>query len=493
MTENGDEEMKSSVNQFSTQFEWILNVINVGVHIVNKDGDTVFYNEMMAHIDGLDRKQVLGENIFQLYPSLTDESSTLNVALEKGMETNECIQTYVNLKEKKITSINSTYPLYEDGEIIGAVEIAKDITKVMNMYDQIVDLRSQLVETHKKSKFSEGTATYHFSDLIGSSPAFKRAISLAKKAARTHSPVMIYGPTGTGKELVAQSIHNVSAQRNQPFIAQNCAAVPKELMEGLLFGTTKGAFTGAMDRMGIFEQANGGTLFLDELNSLDLGLQAKLLRVLQEGEVRRVGGSKEQKINVKIIAAMNISPEEALERGIIRSDLFFRLNVVTIEMPSLLERKTDIPEIVNHFIQKFNKSFFTEVRGVSHKAMQRLFQYPWPGNIRELGHAIELTFNVMDAGEDMIDEHHLPAHLFPSGNYTAANAQNPPSPLKNKIDLPVVLEEMEREMIINMFEKYNGNISKTAEALNIKRQGLQYKLNKYGIEKVYSAGSKESK
>ncbi|MBO1000481.1 sigma 54-interacting transcriptional regulator [Bacillus sp. SD075] len=485
--------MKSSVNQFSTQFEWILNVINVGVHIVNKDGDTVFYNEMMAHIDGLDREQVLGENIFQLYPSLTDESSTLHVALEKGNETIESIQTYVNLKEKKITSINSTYPLYEEGEIIGAVEIAKDITKIMNMYDQIVDLRSQLAETHKKNKFSEGTATYHFSDLIGSSPAFQQAISLAKKAARTHSPVMIHGPTGTGKELVAQSIHNVSAQRNQPFIAQNCAAVPKELMEGLLFGTTKGAFTGALDRMGIFEQANGGTLFLDELNSLDLGLQAKLLRVLQEGEVRRVGGSKEQKVNVKIIAAMNISPEEALERGIIRSDLFFRLNVVTIQMPSLLERKTDIPEIVNHFIQKFNKSFFTEVRGISQKAMQRLLQYTWPGNIRELGHAIELTFNVMDAGEDRIDEHHLPAYLFRSGNYAAANAQCHPSPLRNKIDLPVVLEEMEREMIINMFEKYNGNISKTAEALNIKRQGLQYKLNKYGIEKVYTAGSKESK
>ncbi len=169
---------------------------------------------------------------------------------------------------------------------------------------------------------------------------------------------MIYGPTGTGKELVAQSIHNVSAQRNQPFIAQNCAAVPKELMEGLLFGTTKGAFTGAMDRMGIFEQANGGTLFLDELNSLDLGLQAKLLRVLQEGEVRRVGGSKEQKINVKIIAAMNISPEEALERGIIRSDLFFRLNVVTIQMPSLSERKTDIPENRQSLYSKIQQIIF---------------------------------------------------------------------------------------------------------------------------------------
>ncbi|MFY0760637.1 sigma 54-interacting transcriptional regulator [Metabacillus dongyingensis] len=483
--------MKSLANQFSTHFEWILNVINVGVHIVNKDGDTVFYNEMMAHIDGLNREQVLGENIFQLYPSLTDESSTLYLALEKGIETNESIQTYVNLKGEKITSINSTYSLYEEGKVIGAVEIAKDVTKVMSMYDQIVDLRSQLAETHKKSKFFAGTATYHFSDLIGDSPAFQEAISLAKKAARTHSPVMIYGPTGTGKELIAQSIHNVSARRNQPFIAQNCAAVPKELMEGLLFGTTKGAFTGAVDRMGIFEQANGGTLFLDELNSLDLGLQAKLLRVLQEGEIRRVGGSKDQKINVKIIAAMNISPDEALEREIIRSDLFFRLNVVTIQMPSLLERKADIPEIANHFIHKFNRSFVSDVQGISRKAMQRLLQYPWPGNIRELGHAIELAFNVMDAGEKTIDEHHLPAYLFPSGKYSASNTQNHHPPLKDEIDLPVVLEEIERDMIINMFEKCNGNISKTAEALNIKRQGLQYKLNKYGIEKVFIGSTKK--
>jgi arginine utilization regulatory protein len=200
----------TTLKQWASQFEWILNIINVGVHLVDKQGETVFYNETMANIDGLSRQQVLGKNIFQLYPSLTDETSTLNLALQNGEEIVDKIQTYVNMRGKQITSINCTYPLLEDGEVIGAVEIAKDITNILSLHDQILDLRKQLFETRQKNKSSVGTADYHFSDLIGKNQVFEQAISFAKKAARTHSPVMIYGPTGTGKELVAQSIHNAS-------------------------------------------------------------------------------------------------------------------------------------------------------------------------------------------------------------------------------------------------------------------------------------------
>ena len=474
--------MQKICKQWTSQFEWILNIINVGVHIVDKQGETVFYNETMAGIDGLKREEVLGKNIFQLYPSLTDETSTLYLALAKGTQTAETIQTYVNVQGKTVTSINSTYPLYEEDEIIGAVELAKDITNVMNMYDQILDLRQQLVESRKKNKPAAGSADYHFSDLIGESSAFQQAISIAKKAARTHSPVMICGATGTGKELVAQSIHNASIRRDEPFIAQNCAAVPKELMEGLLFGTTKGAFTGAIDRQGIFEQANGGTLFLDELNSLELSLQAKLLRVLQEGKVRRIGGAAEQEVNVRIIAAMNASVTEVLDQGILRSDLFYRLNVVHVDLPSLQERKSDIPLLVEHFIQKFNRLFGSHVRTVSEKALERLLHYSWPGNIRELGHAVESAFNIMDIGYDVIEEHHLPHHLVdsPFRQVPVTNRLERP---KGNIDLPNMLEEFEKDTIMGVFEEYKGNISKTAEALGLKRQALQYKLNKYGISK----------
>ena len=277
----------------SNYFEKMLNIIDVGVHLIDNKGITIFYNDKMAETDGFNREQVIGKNLFDLFPSLTNETSTFIKVLQTGMEIREKIQTYVNVTGKRITTINSTYPLLEDGEIIGALEVAKDITSIVQLHDQILDLRHQIYESPQKDKKKTSAAPYHFSDLIGKNESFLNTVSFAKKASRTSSPVLICGPTGTGKELLAQSIHNAGARRTRPFIAQNCAAVPNELMEGIMFGTARGAFTGAIDRAGLFEQANGGTLFLDELNSLDLLLQAKLLRVLQDGIVRRIGGTQE--------------------------------------------------------------------------------------------------------------------------------------------------------------------------------------------------------
>ncbi|OIJ19237.1 Fis family transcriptional regulator [Anaerobacillus alkalidiazotrophicus] len=468
--------------QLSKHYEWILNKVNIGVHVVDSQGVTTFYNQTMADIDGLVRETVLGKNIFQLYPSLTSETSTLNLALSKGCETVDVMQTYVNLQGKQITTINSTYPLYEGELIIGAVETAKEITQIVSMYDQTLELRKQLFQSKKLERISKGSAVYHFSDLIGKNPNFQQAVSISKRAARSLSPVMIYGATGTGKELVAQSIHNASARRQKPFIALNCAAVPKELLEGLLFGTSKGAFTGAIDRPGIFEQADGGTLFLDELNSLHLLLQAKLLRVIQDGRIRRLGGNEEKKVDVRIISAMNIKPKKALEKKILRSDLYYRLNVVHIELPLLKDRKGDIPILIDHFIKKCNDLFGLKVKEVSIEALQYLSQYDWPGNIRELDHAIESAFNIIDFGYEMIEKHHLPSHIFNTASQVIPETARF-SPIKERIDLPNIIEEFERETIFRMFNDNDRNISKTAKALGIKRQALQYKLNKYGIEK----------
>ncbi|SDH52694.1 arginine utilization regulatory protein [Aneurinibacillus thermoaerophilus] len=469
---------------WSNEFEWLLSIINVGVHMVDKKGTTVFFNETMAEIDGLDREDVIGKSVFDLFPSLTNESSTLIRALRTGKETVDKVQTYMNMKGKQITSINSTYPLFRDGEIIGAVELAEDITRIVQLNDQVLDLRQQLYKktTHKKN--SRNDTQYHFSDLIGQSPLFQQALTRAKRAARTQSPVLICGPTGTGKELIAQSIHNASIRRDKPFIAQNCAAVPRELMEGLLFGTTKGAFTGAIDRPGIFEQADGGTLFLDEINSLDIMLQAKLLRVLQDGRVRRVGGSTEQEVNVRIVAAMNIGPQEALANNILRSDLFFRLNVVNIELPPLTKRKEDIELLIHHFIEKFNQTFAMKVTGVSNEVMETFLHYSWPGNIRELRHAIESAFNMLEENEETIRLHHLPPQftekpldLEPAATIERADAFLPSHPMH----LPSYMETIERNIIDDALRRYKGNVSKTAEALGIKRQALQYKLKKFNL------------
>ncbi|WP_430081798.1 sigma-54 interaction domain-containing protein [Paenibacillus ferrarius] len=469
--------MSGQRDQGSAYFEKVLNLLDVGVHLVNDEGMTVFYNDKMAETDGLPREQVLGRSVFELFPSLTQETSTLTKVLQTGTEIREKIQTYVSMTGKRITTINSTYPLKENGRIIGALEVAKDITSIMHLHDQILDLRHQIYEAPGRKK-QAGSARYQFSDLIGSDPAFLRTIAFAKKASRTSSPVLICGPTGTGKELVAQSIHNASSRRSRPFIAQNCAAVPGELMEGIMFGTARGAFTGAIDRAGLFEQANGGTLFLDELSSLDLVLQAKLLRVLQDGLVRRVGGTKEQQVDIRIITAMNIEPTEALARNMLRSDLFYRLNVVNLTLPPLSRRKDDIPLLTQHFIETFNELFDMKVTGVAPEAMERMLQYAWPGNVRELSHAIESTYNIMEPECNIIEESHLPASLVPPMLPIRMPDAAPP-----QTGLPEKVKQLEKEAIERALAEHNYNVTLTAEALGMKRQALQYKLKSYGIAK----------
>jgi arginine utilization regulatory protein len=471
----------------SEYFEKILNMVDVGVHLLNAEGITVFYNDKMAEMDGFQREQVLGKNIFHLYPSLTHETSTLATVLQTGKELPEHIQTYFNLAGKRITTINRTYPLLEDGRLIGALEVAKDITNIVQLHDQVLDLRHQLYQAQQKDNKIKGTARYEFSDLIGNSPAFLNALSLAKKTSRTSSPVMICGPTGTGKELFAQSIHNAGARRNRPFIAQNCAAVPGDLLEGIMFGTTRGAFTGAIDRAGLFEQASGGTLFLDELGSLDVYLQAKLLRVLQDGMIRRIGGTSEQQADVRVITAMNTEPKEALEKGILRHDLFFRLSVINLYLPPLQQRKEDIPLLACHFIEKFNPLFGAKITGIAPSAMERLKAYSWPGNVRELSHAIESAFNMVELEEETIEDHHLPAnlrdHLWVSTPVRVA-APRPHGPAASSAErLSDRLKDMERQAIIDALQTHHYNISLTAQALGMKRQALQYKLTRYGIAK----------
>jgi arginine utilization regulatory protein len=469
-------------------FEKLLNIVDVGVHLIDQDGITVFYNDKMAEIDGLGREQVLGKSIFHLYPSLTAETSTLAKALRTGKEMPEHIQSYVSVAGKRITTINRTYPLFENSRLIGALEVAKDITGIVHLHDQILDLRHQLYQSKQKDGKPAGTARYHFQDLIGRSPPFLETVALAKKASRTSSPVFICGATGTGKELFAQSIHNAGARRSHPFIAQNCAAVPSDLMEGIMFGTARGAFTGAVDRAGLFEQAGGGTLFLDELNSLDLFLQAKLLRVLQDGIVRRIGGTSEHQVNVRVIAAMNIDPKEALGKGILRHDLFYRLNVVSLYLPPLAHRKEDIPLLAQHVIEKFNQLFGMTVAGLAPCALQRLMSYAWPGNVRELSHAVESAFNVMELEEETIEERHLPFYLKQDDAPAAGGVPVPPDAKREAAEaaagkLTDRMKQLERAAIIDALQAHDYNISLTAQALGMKRQTLQYKLNRYGIAK----------
>ncbi|ERI94841.1 arginine utilization regulatory protein RocR family protein [Clostridiales bacterium oral taxon 876 str. F0540] len=311
-----------------------------------------------------------------------------------------------------------------------------------------------------------GKAKYCFGDIIGISENIKSCINKAQKAANTLSPVLIFGETGTGKELFVQSIHNASARCRNPFIAQNCAAIPSGLLESVLFGTKKGSFTGSEDKKGLFELADTGTLYLDELNSMPFELQGKILRVLQEKVISKVGDNSLKKVDVRVIVSLNECPEYLIEKGTLRKDLYYRLNVVRIDIPPLRNRKEDILCLVEFFIEKFNKSFNASITGIEEEALASLVFWNWDGNVRELEHIIERVFNYKTQGDIAIYD------LINSGFKKSKRTKS----LYEKVD------EFEKTCILEALVAAKSNISKAAELLEIPRQTLQSKMKRLNIK-----------
>lgn len=458
--------------------EKVLDYIEEGIQIVDTRGKILYCNFAAANLDNLNRDDTIGKYILDVYPSLTEETSTLLRVIRTGEPIYNFQQTFLNYKGYKITTINSSIPIIEEGEVVGALEISRDITQVKLLSEKVVDLQKQLYreDTIKKRERS-GTAKYTFDDIIGESKVITELKEKAFRAAQNLSSIMVYGSTGTGKELVVQSIHNASKRSNKPFIAQNCAAIPSSLLEGILFGTSKGSFTGADDRPGLFELASGGTLFLDEINSMPIELQSKLLRALEEGSIRRVGDIRTRSVDVRVIAAMNMEPHEAVEKRYLRSDLFYRLNVVSLRVPDLKERKEDLELLVNFFVEKFNRKLKKNVIGVSPKVMRIFEGYHWPGNVRELENIIEGTMNILEG--QIITEEELP-YYFKKGHSSTSFYFDKE---ENKISLKAKLQEAEKQIIIEALKKANGNISNAARLLEMPRQTLQYKIQKYNIKK----------
>lgn len=469
--------MMANIDMRSAILQNILQYGNIGIHVIDNQRKTVMYNEVMAELEGLSVKQVMDKDILEIFPSLNDNTSTL----VKVIDTEEAIinstQTYFNYKGKSITTISTTIPIFSGDKIVGALEIANNLTNIRNLSEQLLDLQKELNSTKiKKNEFKNSIKKYSFSHIIGNNRGLNQSIEIAKKASISPSSVLIYGETGTGKEMFAQSIHNEGIRKDKAFIAQNCAAIPESLLEGILFGTEKGGFTGAIDREGIFEQAQGGTLLLDEINSMDLSLQTKLLRVLQEGYIRRIGGSKDIAVDVRIIATTNEDPLEAIEKGKLRKDLYYRLSVINILVPPLRDRLDDIELLCAHFIDKYNHMFNKNVRAISEEVMDSIRLYSWPGNIRELENFIEGGLNIVDDNVGMLTKKEFVSSniLF---NGTMDN-QKLSFDLVNK-SLPEYIGDLEKNIILNKFQSMNYNLTKTANSLGIKRQTLQHKLKKY--------------
>ncbi len=370
-----------------------------------------------------------------------------------------------------ITVGSLTKGRYTETDVLFLTEIAKQISIAvdnMQSYEEIIALKSR-IEAENIYLQEEIKTEYNFEEIIGKSAPLRQVLRKIEQVAPAETTVLILGETGTGKELLARAIHNLSPRKDRPLVKVNCGAIPAGLVESELFGHERGAFTGALQRReGRFELANGGTIFLDEVGELPLDVQAKLLRVLQEGEFERVGSSKASKVNVRLIAATNRDLKEVVKSGGFRSDLFYQLNVFPILVPSLKERKADIPLLVSFFISRFAKKLAKQIQGVSKDTMERLTKYPWPGNIRELQNLIERAVVLADGPVLKIDDAML-------GMESGLDSGR-----------PIALEDVERTHILRTLVETNwvihGNRG-AANILGINPSTLRSRMVKLGIKR----------
>lgn len=460
--------------------EAILTHLDEGILVVDVNGNVTFYNEPATSIAGISRKEAVGKNILDIFSDLTEETSSFYHVLKTKEPLIDYIQTYTNYKGEEVSTVTSTIPLLRGNELIGAIEIYRMLDSVSELTEKINNLQKELSKKGCRVKYKGNGTQYTFDDIIGQTPVIRKLKSDARVIVDSSSPVLIYGETGTGKELLVQSIHNASAKRRgKPFIAQNCAAIPNSLLESILFGTSLGSFTGAKDKPGLFELANGGTLFLDEINSMHIDLQSKLLRILQDGIVRRVGGRNTSKVDVRVIASTNENPEVVLAEGKMRKDLYYRLNVISFNIPPLRERRMDIEILIDSFINDYNKSLSKGVQKMSVEALQHMKAYDWPGNIRELRYAIESMMNFSTGY--VLTEKDIPSHIL---NY---QPKNKVIDITTEEDLPPLKEalaEYERSLVIKALSQANGNCAKAARILHVPRQTLHNKIKKYDIKFV---------
>lgn len=446
--------------------------ISSGLFIVNKEGIVVFYNQSANDLAGLNVENAIGKHMLEIFPKLTEETSTIMRALTTGEVIKNYVQNYYNYQMKLVTILSNTVPFYENGEIAGAIEIFSDVDQYKNQNRYNKKQESEIIDR----------AYYTVDDIVGVSQFVNDIKLKIKKIADSKSPVLVYGETGTGKELIVQSIHNLSKRRGNPFIAQNCAAIPVTLLESMLFGTALGSFTGAKDSKGLIEAADGGTLFLDEINSMDIMIQAKLLRVLQEGQVRRIGENKTRFVDVRIITALNQDPYKAIEEGRLRNDLFYRLNVINFSILPLRERSEDLEVLSYYFLNEFNRVLNKNIKSFTDDVIEFFRSYSWPGNIRELRHSIEHAVNITEkdviAIEDLpkyIDMNHKESDDIRENSVEEKNAVVINAPLND------MMNEYERKIISESLRQNNYNVLKTSKRLDIPRQTLYYKMEKLGI------------
>lgn len=440
----------------------IMNTTDDAIVYVDKNGYIKLFTQAYANYLGIKVEDTIGKHVTEVI-----ENTRMHIVVKTGVAEYEDIQ-----KIKGKNMIATRIPVFVDGEIVGAVGkvLFKDINELKYLYKKVSKIEKEL-KLYKNEFNIANRAKYTLNDIIGQSDSMKNLKEFTRKIAKSNSNVLILGESGTGKELFAQAIHNNSNRVKYPFIKVNCGAIPYELLESELFGYEEGSFTGARKggKIGKIKAADGGTIFLDEIGDLPLNMQVKLLRFIQDKEIEKIGSIHSEEVDVRIIAATNKNLREMIEKGLFRLDLYYRLNVVTIKIPPLRERKDDIQIISKYLIKKISKSNNIRVEGISDDALEYLKKYNWPGNVRELENVIERAINVLD-GETIIKPKHLPFRIRGIMNDKMARS------------LRDVVEEAEKQAIIDSLMICKGNRTLAAETLGISRTSLYEKMAKYNIK-----------
>lgn len=470
-------ELADAIRMFSGFFD----SIGHPVAIIDDEGRFVYYNQESAIIDGSSREEALGRRVQDMYSNIDEQNSTMLQALQHQKHFINKYQLYINAAGKQVHYVFTTLPINDShGQAVGAIEVGRDLSLIHTQHHQVMDLIDRLAGGDEEKP----------TEIISGNAGMRRLIMRARRLAGINIPVLIYGETGTGKELFAKLLHSQSPRANKPFLVLNCAAVPENLMESTLFGTVRGAFTGAEDRRGILEAANGGTLFLDELNSMPLAIQGKLLRVLQEHRFCRVGSNHETVIDIHFIAATNQSPQQMLEQQIIRSDLLYRLNVGYLAIPPLRERGQDVRLLAQFFVKKHADITQGRVTGISEAVLARLERHAWPGNVRMLENVIlrslvlsesghQLDFILLDEEDQASNWCALPAETGQHRPLETGSCSQDPHREKC-ILLETEVSAFERGLLVNCLSRH-PNLTEAARYCGIPRTTLQYKMKKHGI------------
>lgn len=440
------------------------------VLITDNQGIILFYDladlNVLKEI-GVRPEEFMGKHITSFYKNLTYENSTIMRVIRTGKAVTNQKQELMTKNGDMFVSINSTFPIQEDDKIIGAIEFSKHYYTKDNI---------QSLDKFAGNKvYRKNNTIYTIENIISANPKMEAVKNKINKIAKTNSTILIYGKTGTGKEMVAQSIHNLSDRYGSPFISINCGAIPPNLLESTLFGTVKGSFTGSTDKPGLFEEAEGGTLFLDEINSLDYYLQVKLLKAIEEKMIRRIGGSKNISVDIRVISATNEDPDTLVADKRLRDDLYYRLGVVQIDLPELKERPEDIERLLDYYIQFYNSNMNIRIEGVEREVLDCFKKYHWPGNIRELKNAVETAYNNVTSPYITIED--IPKRIRQHQGY-----QSVPATVGKKLSLKDAVETYEKELIMKELANQDGKITETAKKLGISKQLLVYKVDKYHLK-----------